>query len=341
MAENCGFFNANKTNGVYDREYDASDFAKLFSMFFRNGVFVDPATNLKVVAKSGMTVTLKAGKAFINGYWYELTNDKDFTIGANSTSGIRTDSIRISLRSGSRDVAARYVPGSSTPSRTEYLHDLIVATIQVPAGTGTITDGMITDTRADEELCGYVAGVVDQIDATDLFAQYDSAFNEWFNDLKGKLEYDPATQLQQQITQLQQQNTQLQGVVNANKEELVPVEFLTIDNMSSIIRTGDLFGGTINTMHGIKVGNIITLTYQISNISRGGGDTTVFTLRDQKYFPVHYGIFPMYVGNANCAAYTGIFTDGRVTMSIIGGSYISSSNRTVVAGTITYATWGV
>lgn len=203
MAENSGFFNASQSGGSYDREYDASDFAKLFSMFFRNGVFVDPATNLKVVAKSGMTVTLKAGKAFINGYWYELTNDKDFVIGANSASGTRTDSIRISLRLGSRDVAARYSSGTSTPSRTEYLYDLIVATIRVPAGTGTITDSMITDTRADEELCGYVAGAVDQIDATDLFAQYNSAFNEWFDGVKNQLDDDVATSLSAAVAQLQ------------------------------------------------------------------------------------------------------------------------------------------
>ena len=85
MAENSGFFNAIETAGVYDRVYDASDFAKLFSLFMTNGVFVNPTDQLKVVAKSGLTVTVKAGRAFIDGYWYELTEDTTITMSSNTS----------------------------------------------------------------------------------------------------------------------------------------------------------------------------------------------------------------------------------------------------------------
>lgn len=335
MAQSSGFFNAQKTGATYDKIYDASDFSNYFSLFISDGVFINPADQLKVVAKSGRTVTVKAGWAFIEGYWFHLDADLDITLGPNTTSSGFFDTICCTLNKTNRQITIEKKENvsSTLPVNNGIIHELVLATIQVNAGATEITNARISDLRPSSKYCGFVSSPVTQIDTSNLFLQYDTAFNEWFNDLKGKLGDDPATQLQQQITQLR-------GVVNANKEELVPVEFLTFDNMSSVIRTGNLFGGTINTMHGIKVGNIITLTYQISNISRGGGDATVFTLRDQKYFPVHYGIFPMYVGKAECAAYTGIFTDGRVTMSIIGGSNISSSNRTLVAGTITYATWG-
>ena len=63
MAEYSGFFNANETqSGVYDRVYNAEDFAKYFALFVGNGVFINPANQLKVVPKTGLTVTVKAGR---------------------------------------------------------------------------------------------------------------------------------------------------------------------------------------------------------------------------------------------------------------------------------------
>ena len=72
MAEYSGFFNAQLVNEKYDRVYDAGNFAEYFSTFIGDGVFAEPSNQLKVVPKSGLTVTLKAGKAFIEGYWYKL-----------------------------------------------------------------------------------------------------------------------------------------------------------------------------------------------------------------------------------------------------------------------------
>ena len=92
MAENYGFFNGTKqTDGTYDRTYDASDFASFFAKFIGNGVY--KGSGLNVVPKSGLTVTLKAGSAFVNGYWYELSEDMDFTLSVNSTSSTIYDLI--------------------------------------------------------------------------------------------------------------------------------------------------------------------------------------------------------------------------------------------------------
>ena len=78
MPEYSGFFGAKKLeDGTYDRVYSEIHFAKLFSMFYKNGIFFDDVTNLQVVAKSGLIVTVKAGRAFIDGYWYELDEDMD------------------------------------------------------------------------------------------------------------------------------------------------------------------------------------------------------------------------------------------------------------------------
>ena len=77
--EKSSFFNAELINGEYDRVYGAEDYARYFSSFIGNGVFPNPSDNLKVIADGkDMKIIIKAGKAWINGYYYE--NDDDFII---------------------------------------------------------------------------------------------------------------------------------------------------------------------------------------------------------------------------------------------------------------------
>ena len=72
MAEKSSFFNS--VSG--DRKYKAEDWASYFGTLIGNGVFPNPATNLQVVpGASGLTVTVNAGKAWINGYYYYNTDD--------------------------------------------------------------------------------------------------------------------------------------------------------------------------------------------------------------------------------------------------------------------------
>ena len=74
--ERSSFFNAQMQGNSYDRVYLAEDFARYFASFIGNGVFPTPSTNLQVVAiNSNMTIKIKIGKAWINGYFYENTED--------------------------------------------------------------------------------------------------------------------------------------------------------------------------------------------------------------------------------------------------------------------------
>lgn len=74
--EKSSFFNS--VSG--DRKYKAEDWASYFGSFIGNGVFPVPSTGLQVVAGSGMQVTVKAGKAWINGYFYNNTSDLSLTL---------------------------------------------------------------------------------------------------------------------------------------------------------------------------------------------------------------------------------------------------------------------
>ena len=191
MAERSWFFNAEQTGeDEYDRVYLAEDFAKYFSLFISNGVFPNPSTGLQVLAQTvpNMTVTLKPGFAFINGYGYENTSDYVFTI--DTADGVlnREDSIFIRWYLTDRKIAAYKAvgtPGAEASHvdliRTEDYWDLCVARITVKAGVTSITQSAITDTRLNTDLCGIVATLVDQVDTTTLYNQIQADLEEFQN----------------------------------------------------------------------------------------------------------------------------------------------------------------
>lgn len=222
MAETSGFFNALESGGTYDRVYDANDFAEYFALFIGNGVFADPMNQLKVVPKSGLTVTLKKGNAFIDGYWYKLSEDMDFTLSPNGTSYAITDVIAVTLDKTNRVITAKKKErvSSITPVNNGVVHELTVASISLGVGVSSITEGMITDQRPYEDYCGFVTGTVDQIDAGEMFTQLEAQFNEWFSTIQGKLTSDVAGSLQTQIDDLDQKLddviTEVETKINGN-----------------------------------------------------------------------------------------------------------------------------
>lgn len=205
MAQESGFFNATKQGSTFDREYDAADFARYFSLFIGDGVFVNPATQLQVVQKGGLTVTVKAGAAFIEGYWFVLTEDEDVSISANGTAYSVNTNVCVTLNKSTRSIQlkVRNAVSSVLPVNNGTEHDLVLATIEVGVGASQITDAVITDRRPYPQYCGYVSGLVETIDASELFTQFTSQFNSWFDGIKGQLEEDAATQLAAKISELE------------------------------------------------------------------------------------------------------------------------------------------
>lgn len=207
MAEYSGFFNANEVeSGVYDRIYNAEDFAKYFALFVGNGVFVNPSNQLKVVPKTGLTVTVKAGKAFIDGYWYVLDEDMDITLNVNGTANTVNDLILCVLDKSSRTISVTKRENASvlSPINNGTVHELVLAIVSVGVGVSSLTASNITDTRPDNTYCGYVGALIEQVDFGNLFDQMESQFNVWFDEMKGQLTTDAAGNLQTQIDDLDQ-----------------------------------------------------------------------------------------------------------------------------------------
>ena len=193
MAIKYGFFNS--VGG--DRKYNADDISNYFLKLISNGVFATPATTLQVTASDGLTVRVLAGWGFINCKW--LSNDAPFPLTLDAADLVLDRIDRIVLRmdpnESARNVTIAIKKGraSATPTPPDLtrqtandggIWELSLAQIAVNHGTTQITDAEITDERANTDVCGYVTGLIDQIDTTNLFAQYNAAFAQWFETIK-------------------------------------------------------------------------------------------------------------------------------------------------------------
>lgn len=168
--EKCGFFNAVATaDGKYDRSYLAEDFAGYFSSFIVNGVFKELGDKLEVVIDSGMTIKVKSGVAWVNGYRYENDNDLTFTLGNADGTLSRIDSVVVRLDITNREIKIHVKKGSLSTSpiapaitRNSGIYELLLATVRVSANTAVLTQSMITDKREDGNVCGWVTAIGSQ-----------------------------------------------------------------------------------------------------------------------------------------------------------------------------------
>ncbi len=180
--EKSSFFNSVS----HDRTYKAEDWAEYFASFIGNGVFPVPSTGLQVVIDSGMNVNIKAGKAWINGYFYNNTSDLTITIGTADGQLNRIDRIVVRWDLTNRIISAEvkssaYSASPTAPAlqRDADIYELALADVFVGAGVTAITQSNITDQRLNTSLCGVVAAVVDQIDTEAFNAQLQAWFAEY------------------------------------------------------------------------------------------------------------------------------------------------------------------
>lgn len=219
--EKSSFFNSVS----HDRVYRAEEWAEYFASFIGNGVFPVPSNNLQVVAGSGMVVTVKAGKAWINGYFYYNTGDLSLTLPV--ADGVLNRIDRIVVRWDLTERLISVVVKSSVPSasptppalqRDADAYELCLADITTGAGVTAISQAVITDRRLDPSLCGVVAGVVDQIDT----AAFNAQLQAWFTDYKAQSlqEFNDLVSYMESLELLgDQQYNALQAYMNAFKLE--------------------------------------------------------------------------------------------------------------------------
>lgn len=203
MAQECGFFNAQLEGEEFDRVYLAEQFAAYFAAFIGNGIYGHSMQKLQVLCQDvpNMSIKVLSGEAYINGWWYRNTDTYDISVPVADGVLSRIDVVVVRWGNAERDMWLQLITGtpSSNPvkpaiRRDADYFDLQLAVISVPAGAIRITQTQIQDTRLNNTVCGLVTGVVDQIDTTNLYNQFES----YFQDFKDHYEADYATWTAQQ-----------------------------------------------------------------------------------------------------------------------------------------------
>lgn len=195
MAVNGYFFNAVLSDGVYDRIYNAEDMTSYLNQLVGNGVFPNPSTQLQVRAGTGMNVIVGAGSGWINGH--KLVNTADLTLAVTASDVVlnridlvifyvdfTTRSMGIAMKNGT--AAASPVAPSLTRNNNRY--EMCLAQVKVAKQTSSITAAMITDTRANSNVCGIVQGLIHQIDTSTLWQQQQAQFNDWMEEVQDQFD---------------------------------------------------------------------------------------------------------------------------------------------------------
>ena len=270
MAEKSGFFNS--VNG--DRRYKADFFAEYFASFIGNGIFPNPSTGIQVVSNANMSVTIKAGKAWISGYYY--CNDSDLVLNLDNADGVlnRIDKVVLQFHTVNRTIVAKVNKGlaASTPTapilqRDANIYELGIADIYIGKGVLSISQANITDLRLDSTKCGIVHGTIDQVDTTTLFNQYQT----WLAEKKSNYDTDMASWTAQKKSDYE---TWYNATILAEQNEIDTMELQMQDDFEV------WFASVKTILDGDAVGNLTNKINAIPKVYRGATEPAGATSLD-------------------------------------------------------------
>ena len=184
-------------NGI---TYDADD-ASGYLATRLSGVY-SAEEDFAVTAQGGLSVQVSAGQAWVRPARFKgrsIIMEQPGTLTLTAADAVRSRIDRIVLR---YDAAAKKTslqvldgtPDSAAPaapeiSRTELVYDLCLAEIRRPAGSTSVTTADITDTRADEAICGVMRDGVKGIPTGTLVQQFRAVIDALKGEAADKLGY--------------------------------------------------------------------------------------------------------------------------------------------------------
>lgn len=185
MAVTSGFFNS--VSG--DRLYNADQMSMYFEGLISQGVFENVGNRLQVTAGTGMTVNVGTGRAVVQSHWIKNDAALSLNISAADVQKNRIDAVALRYSTSDRSISivvkeGTAVTGSATPperTTSADVYELFLAYVSVPKATSEISQAQITDLRPSA-LCGWVTGIIDQVDTSDLYDQWENAYRQYFAD---------------------------------------------------------------------------------------------------------------------------------------------------------------
>ena len=181
MALTYGFFNSVNS----DRVYNADQIGDMFEGLISGGVYESVGDAFKVEPSSGLDISVGTGRAIVGDKWAKLDAAQTLTLASASVTQARYTAIVLRRSSTTRTVSLEMIDGTpatnpTKPSivRNATTYDILLAYVRVNANATEITAANIEDTRANTAVCGFVTGLVNQVDTSNLFDQYEAAYAE-------------------------------------------------------------------------------------------------------------------------------------------------------------------
>ena len=184
MWEN-GFFNAVNN----DRVYNAELMSGIFEGLITNGVYASVGNKLAVSPSGGMGIQIDTGRGWFAKHW--VNNNTPYQLTLEASDVVLNRYCAVCVRVDTSDAVRSAVPYlkysdyATTPvkptmTRSETVNEYCLAYVYIPAGSSAVTAANIEDTRGNNDLCGWVTGLIEQLSTTTLFSQWETIFNDWF-----------------------------------------------------------------------------------------------------------------------------------------------------------------
>ena len=235
MAWEYGFFNS--VNG--DRTYNAQQMSSIFEGLITDGVYASVGNKMAVQPNSGMTLQIASGRGWFAKHWVNNSTDYLFTLEAADVTLNRYAAICIKVDETdnvrSAEPYVKYSDYATSPvkpvmTRSETIKEYCLAYVYIKAGATAITAADIEDTRGNNELCGWVTGLIEQLSTTTLFSQWEKIFTDWFYNLTDLINENTEAML---VAALPVSLTVTLSPANWTAESGVYKQSVTVNNMNA------------------------------------------------------------------------------------------------------------
>lgn len=299
MAITYGFFDAIKqSDGTYDRAYNSDQISEMFEGLISDGVFESVGDALIVKEKSGMTIEVGTGRAWIGDRWMKNDAKMNITLAAAHLTLNRWSAIVIRADYSNRTITIVEKVGTAATNPTkpkmtdsDSIKEKCLAYIYVEKGATSISQAKITDSRADTSICGWVTGTIKQVDTSELFLQYQSAyeqqldameawqdqqkqaFDEWFSMLTDQLQVNTYIQKYHKAVETTNQQGIFKLDISGYTYSDTDVIFVNVNGISLVEEHEWLLDTSktpveIHTSQGMDAGNLVEITVLKSKIGQ-------------------------------------------------------------------------
>ena len=222
---------------IFDRAETSELFALFFSKLVTNGVLAKPANCFQVTAgDTGLSIKVAPGFGMVNGHFAYDNAEEILQLEPAPTSYSRIDRVVLRCNYLERlcEIIVKTGTPASTPAPPELLqpasgdyYELGLALITISANQSVLTQSQITDTRANSSICGYITQLIDSIDTSVFFAQFEQFYKEFVD--KSNATYD-GTRISKQETILpvkwQRQSVPIISTCCQWRQRAKPVSFV-------------------------------------------------------------------------------------------------------------------